>query len=303
VTAGPLEDLVAGQLGRERARALLGSLVVHPALVAPAARGVPRAVIAQALAIVLFDDFLGRVPDAAAYAEARLAAGRHLHLDHGAIGTVAGVPCGELAEGEGSVARFLAPLGYAPCPADDPSSRPVTGRPWRHPDLPAHVPQYLITVVHADRFPEPFRQAAARVVGSSRDPLTGLATVNLARLAAEGRLDHHHAESLLGELASCFQRHHATPALADYELVRAESEEMAWIATDGPALRHAAVRVDDLVSEGEAPPAGLVERSFRVGERSTETRMVPGPFLEVVSRHPLPDGSGPDLTLTPEACR
>ncbi len=103
--------------------------------------------------------------------------------------------------------------------------------------------------------------AAARVVGSSRDPLTGLAQVHLDRLAADGRLPRKAAESLLGELVAAFARHHATPTLSDYETVLAESEEMAWIATEGTTWHHAAVRAD----VDEAHPPALVERLLQGG--------------------------------------
>ena len=267
-----LPALVATQLGRARAAALVDGLVVHPTLLEPA-DDVSRAVLAQALAVVVLDDLLGRVPSAAAYAEGRWEAGERLHLDHGAVRTVVGVPCGELAPGAEAVARVLRPLGYAP---DD------TGGTWRHLDLPDDLPYYLVGELHADRFSEPFGGAAARVVGSSRDPLTGLAQVHLDRLAADGRLPRKAAESVLGELVAAFARHHATPTLSDYETVLAESEEMAWIATEGTTWHHAAVRAD----VDEAHPPALVERPFKVGERATETRTVPGSSFELVRRGP-----------------
>ena len=268
-----LPALVATQLGRARAAALVDGLVVHPTLLEPA-DDASRAVIAQALAVVLFDDLLGRVPSAAAYAETRWADGDRLHLDHAAVRTVVGVPCGELAPGREGVARILRPLGYAP---DD------TGAgTWRHLDLPDDIPHYLVGELHADDFSEPFTAAAARVVGSSRDPLTGLAQVHLDRLAADGRLPRNAAESLLGELVTAFARHHATPTLSDYETLLAESDEMAWIATEGTTWHHAAVRAD----VDEAQPPALVERSFKVGERATATRTVPGSSFELVRRGP-----------------
>jgi len=269
-----LPALVATQLGRARAAALVDGLVVHPTLLQPA-DDASRAVLAQALAVVLFDDLLGRVPSAAAYAEARWADGGRLHLDHGAVRTVVGVPCGELAPGAESVARLLRPLGYAP-------DETATAGAWRHLDLPDDIPHYLVGELPADDFSEPFTAAAARVVASSRDPLTGLAQVHLDRLAADGRLPRNAAESLLGELVAAFARHHATPTLSDFETLLAESEEMAWIATEGTTWHHAAVRAD----VDEAHPPALVERSFKVGERATEVRTVPGSSFELVRRGP-----------------
>ncbi|MEA2685349.1 MAG: hypothetical protein QOE93_544 [Actinomycetota bacterium] len=316
-----LHTLVASQLGAERASWLLDGLVLHRDLLVDG-DDVPRVVLAQALGIVLLDDLLHRVPSAAAYADDRRAQGARLHLDHGAVRTVTGLPCGELAEGQESLARFLRPLGYAePVATYDLARLRMTGRAWRHLDLPADVPQYFVSELHADRFSAEFREAAARVVRSSQDPLTGLALVHLQRLAADGHLPVHQAQSLLGELAACFARQHGVPSLADYETVRAESEEMAWIATEGTAFNHAADRVDDVMAVAEAERAAgrpikdevevsgsgrvrqtahraaMVERPFKVGERATETRTVPGSFFELITRHPLPDGSGPDLAF------
>ncbi|HEX7276109.1 MAG TPA: DUF1338 family protein, partial [Acidimicrobiales bacterium] len=278
-------------------------------------------VIAQALGIVLLHDLLGRVPSAAAYAEDRWAASGRLFLDHGAVRTVAGVACGELDGGQESLARVLRPLGYAHRETYDLSRLKMTGHSWCHLDLPADIPQYFVSELHADRFSEDFTAAAARVVGSSREPLTSLGVLNLDRLAADGHLPVDAAESLLGELATCFARQHATPGLADYERLLAESDEMAWIATEGTAFNHATDRVDDVVAVAEAERAAgrpikdkvevsasgrvvqtahravMVERRFRVGERSVETRTVPGSFFELITRHPLPDGSSPDLAF------
>ena len=266
-----LRSLVATQLGAERATAVVDGLVVHPSLLQTAGDDVPRAVVAQALAIVLLDDLLRRVPAAAAYAEERWADGDRLVLAHGAVHTVTGVASGELAPGRESVARVLRPLGYQPGPAGA----------WHHLDLPADIPRYLVDEVQADGFSERFTAAAARVVRSSRDPLTGLAQVHLDRLAADGHLPRPAAESLVGELVGCFARHHGPPTLDDYETVAAESDAMAWVATEGSTWHHAAVVVDDPVA---APPApATVERPFKVGERATVVRTVPGSYLELVT--------------------
>ncbi len=275
-----LAGLVATQLGESRASALVGGLVVHPSLLEESPHA-SRAVIAQAVAVVLFDDLLGRVPSAAAYAETRWAAGDRLPLDHAAVRTVTGVACGELRPGAEGVARVLRPLGY------DVPAAAGGGGAWRHLDLPADVPHYVVGELDVTRFSDGFTAAAARVVGSSRDPLTGLALVHLDRLAADGSLPRNAAESLLGELVACFARHHATPALADYETLLAESEEMAWIATEGTTWHHAAVVAAD--ADGDPPPTlppALVERRFKVGERATETRTVPGSAFELVRRGP-----------------
>lgn len=312
VTAGVLHELVAASLGGERAGWLIGALDLHPSLLA--AGEASRVVIAQALGMLLLDDLLGRVPSGAAYAKDRVAGGSTLHLDHGAVRTVTGVDCGELPEGQRSLTRALGALGYVHRETYDLSRLGMTGRSWCHLDLPADLPQYFVSELHADRFSAEFQAAAARVLGSSRDPLDGVA---LEPLAQQGWLAQSEAEALLPVLAGCFRRHHGPPALADYKMLLAESDEMAWIATEGAVFNHATDRVGDVVAVAEAERAAgrpikdsvevsgsgriiqtahraaMVEREFAEGE----VRTVPGSFFEFITRLPLPDGSGVDLAF------
>ncbi len=291
-----LRRLVASQLGDDRAGWLLDGLDVHPALLEPAADDdAPRAVVAQALGILLLDDLLDRVPTAAAYVEDRVDGGGRVHLDHGAVRTVAGVGCGGLAEGQDSVTRLLAPLGYRQRDTYDLGRLAMTGRSWCHQDLPADVPQYFVSELHADRFSEPFQAAARRVLASSRDPLTENGKGALALLSDRGTLHRPRAESLLGELVPCFGRQHGVPSLADYEWLLAESDEMAWIATEGTALDHAADRVASSDRVRQTAHRAVVDRTFRAEDGSRVTRPVPGSFFELISRLPPPDGSGIDL--------
>src|SRR5207237_4766410 len=60
------------------------------------------------------------------------------------------------------------------------------------------------------------------------------------------------AARLVPKLAACFDRHHAEPALADYELLLKESAEMAWISTEGNAFNHATDRVADVRAVADA---------------------------------------------------
>ena len=315
--------LVAAHLGPERAGELVGGLHVHPSLlVGPTDTGgaAPRAVVAQALGVLLLQDLLDRVPSAAAYAEDRLAAGGTLFLDHGAVRTVTGVDCGHLPPGQEALARVLVPLGYVHRFTYDLAALGMTGRSWCHQDLPAHVLQYFVSELHADRFSPAFQAAAARVLGSSADPLDDLAGAHLARLGARRELEPAQAEELLPVLVGCFSRHHADPDEADYEALLAESDEMAWIATEGTAFNHATDRVDDVMAVAAAERAvgrpvkdevevsgsgrilqtahraATVTRSFR-RDGAAVTRTVPGSFFELITRLPLPDGSGPDLAF------
>lgn len=323
MTGLALHALVAASLGDDRAGELLDATVLHPALrVPPGPDGaVPRAVVAQALGVLLMGELLHGVPSGAAYVRDRLAAGGRVFLDHGAVRTVRGVACGELAEGQESVTGVLAALGYAHRATYELSALRMTGRSWCHLDLPEDVPQYFVSELHADRFSEPFGEAAARVVGTSRDPLSDEARGDLAALGADGSLPLDRAAGLLPFLVACFGRQHDAPAVADYELLAAESAEMAWIATEGTVFNHAADRVPDVVAVAEderragrpvkdavevsesgrilqtAHRAATVERELRGGDGAPVLRQVPGSFFEFITRLPLPDGSGIDLAF------
>ncbi|MGQ0521089.1 MAG: 2-oxoadipate dioxygenase/decarboxylase family protein [Actinomycetota bacterium] len=320
MTAPALHVLVASALGDARARELLAGLELHPSLLAPAGGDVPRAVLAQALGIVLLDDLLARVPSGAAYVADRVAAGARVHLDHGAVRTVTGVGCGELPAGQAALVRILEPLGYAHRFTYDLARLGMTGRSWCHADLPADVPQYFVSELHADRFSPAFQAAAARVLATSVDPVPAEAGADLAELAARRALPEARARALLPTLVACFGRRHRDPAEADYEALAAESDEMAWIATEGTVCNHATDRVDDVVALAEAERAAgrpvkddvevsgsgrilqtahraaLVARTFTT-PAGTVTRTVPGSFFEFITRRPLPDGSGPDLAF------
>ena len=296
---GALRELVAPFMKRDW---LLPSLDLHPELVA--ADEVNRAVLAQALGILLLDDLLDRVPSGEAYALDCLSRGGTLFLDHGAVRTVTGVPSGELPEGQLSLTRALTALGYAHRETYDLTRLGMTGRSWCHQDYPEHVPQYFVSELHADRFSSDFQAAAGRVLSTSRDPLLGV------WLDDEPSL-------VLPALVGCFRRHHEAPSLDDYEILLAESAEMAWIATEGTVFNHATDRVADVVALAEAERAAgrpikdgvevsksgriiqtahraaLVERTFAGGE----VRTVPGSFYEFITRLPLPDGSGVDLAF------
>ncbi|MGH9222296.1 MAG: 2-oxoadipate dioxygenase/decarboxylase family protein [Acidimicrobiales bacterium] len=314
-----LTSLVAAHLGDDRAAWLVDNLELHPALAEPVTT---RAVVAQALGMLLLDDLLGRVPSGAAYSRDRAAAGYKIHLDHGAVRTVTGVDCGELPPGQESLTRALGALGYEHRYTYDLSKLKMTGRSWCHLDLPADVVQYFVSELHADRFSEPFQAVAAGVLSTSKDPITPDAARSLTQLAADRSLPYDEAEALLPVLVACFQRQHDLPSVPDYEALLAESDEMAWISTEGTSFNHATDRVDDVVALAEternagrpikdkvevsgsgriiqtAHRAAPVERTFRTGDNgSTETRTVPGSFFEFITRKPLPDGSGIDLAF------
>lgn len=321
IEGSALLALVASRLGDDRAGELLGGMELHPEVLVPAGPAVPRAVLAQALGAVLLDDVVARVPSAAAYVADRWAEGGTVFLDHGAVRTVEGVHCGDLPPGQEALARGLSALGYSQQFTYDLASLGMTGRSWCHADLPAAVPQYFVSELHAGRFSPSFQEAAARVVGSSVDPVTPEAQADLNRLSENGSLPMDRAVAVLAVLVACFARQHGDPAEDDYEALLAESAEMAWIATEGTVFNHATDRVPDVLAVAQAERAAgrpikdevevsgtgrilqtayraaLVERTFLRADGSTVRRQVPGSFFELITRRPKPDGSGPDLAF------
>ena len=119
-------------------------------------------------------------------------------------------------------------------------------------------------------------------------------------------------------LVRCFERLHLAPLVEDYELLRSESPEMAWIATEGTAFNHATDRVTAIeqVAASEcvagrpmkqtievsgsgrvrqtAHRATEVRRMLRTAEGAVVVRTVPGSFFEFIERAELP-GGGLDL--------
>lgn len=311
-----LPSLLRAVAGTRRAEALLATLElpVLPLERAPALPGrASRAEIAVALALLLFEDVATRVPMARAYVADLARAGRRLVLDHGALRTVA-AHCGALPGGHRAFARILEPLGYRVGGVYPLDKIGMTGHVYTHADLAESIPQYFVSELHPERFSPAFQAAVERVVGSSRDPLPPQALVRLEQLARDGSLELASAARLLPELVACFARQHAEPSLSDYELLARESEEMAWIATEGQAFNHATDRVDDVAAVAErqrrlgrpikpaletsrsgrviqtAFRAAEVERLFVAEDGSIVTRRVPGSFHEFITRLPLADG-------------
>jgi hypothetical protein len=113
---------------------------------------------------------------------------------------------------------------------------------------------------------------------------------------------------LLPVIVGAFGRHHDAPCVADYEVLLAESAEMAWLATEGNSFNHATARVPDVfkLSEDEqakgrpmkrevecsrsgrvfqtAYHADTVSREFIAAHGGIVTRAVPGSFYEFITR-------------------
>ncbi|MBK8978953.1 MAG: DUF1338 family protein [Planctomycetes bacterium] len=300
-------------IGARRTAHLLGAIALPEPLRRSPAERVSRAELSLALAMLLFEDLLVRVPMARAYLDETVRNGGQLVFDHGALRTVA-APCGALPPGDRAFARLLEPLGYAPRDVYPLPKLRMTGQAWTHVDLPEDVPQYFVSQLHPERFSVGFQEAVQRVVGDSVDPLGAIPLALLRDLARDRELDHGAARRLLPELASCFERQHARPRLRDYEILLDESPEMAWIATEGNAFNHATDRVDDVAAVAElqrrlgrpmkaslevsasgrviqtAFRAAEVDRLFIGDDGHVIVRRVPGSFHEFITRLRHPDG-------------
>lgn len=312
-----LGRLVAAAIGSEAAGEALATIWVPPSL-PPGEDGgpVPRALCAMALNGVLFHDLLQRVPTGAAYVADRRRAGERIVLDHGALRTIDldGGPVGALPGGCGAFTRILEPLGYRQAGLYPLERLGMTGRAFAHVDLPEAIPQFFVSELHVQRFSPAFQAVARRVFGNSRDPLGPEARAALDAFAAQGVCEEGMACAALRGLAAAFGRWHPLPSVEDYEALRRDSAEAAWISTEGAAFNHATARVPDVEAAAEEqrrlgrPVKDAVEVSasgrvrqtaFRAdpvlralsGPDGPVERQLPGSFFEFISRAPeTPDG-------------
>lgn len=320
MTQSNLQRILEAACGAEQAAELMQLMNVSPALLNADAENATRAEVAQALNMVLFAGILERVPTGMAYTRDVIEAGGKVVFDHGALRSVKW-PSGALPAGEIAFTRILGPLGYR-LNGEYPLDRiGMTGRSYAHADLPDDIAQYFLSELHPERFSPAFQQAVTRVLSSSVDPLGPDAVAMLAVLERDGALPLADAIRLVPQLAACFARHHAAPSEADYELLLAESAEMAWIATEGNAFNHATDRVADVNAVAEAQrrlgrpikdtvevsrsgrvlqtafKADPVEREF-VGENGIMVkRTVPGSFYEFITRDFVPPANGAPARL------
>ncbi|HKR89203.1 MAG TPA: DUF1338 family protein [Phenylobacterium sp.] len=307
-----LESLVCCALGAAAAREALDTLVLPEALRDNDGPTVSRAACAMALNAALFHGLLERAPTGAAYVDAVRADGGKILLDHGAIRTVTlpSGPTGALPAGHLAFARILGPLGYEVAGIYPLERLMMTGRGYRHRDLPQDVPQFFVSELHVERFSPAFQAVAEHVFGSTRDPLDETAVAALDQLAHEGACELELARKALPTLVAAFGRWHDVPSLLAYQALLAESPEAAWIATEGFAFNHATDRVADVDSLSEAQrrlgrpikpaversasgrvrqtafKADPVEREFHDGARTVH-RLVPGSFYEFITRELL----------------
>jgi hypothetical protein len=301
-----IEALVVATLGEDIARQTLDMLTIEPALLAESGDHVSRAAFAMAMNVCLFHDLLARVPSGDAYVADTLARGGTVLFDHGALRAIRFPegPTGALPGGEDAFTRIFLPLGFEMAALYPLERLRMTGRAYRHIDYPEAIPQFFMSELHVDRFDAEFGEAAARVFGTSRDPLDAAAKAVLARYATGEAVSLADAIAVLPTILSAFDRQHEPPAFDDYQLLLSRSNEAAWIATEGNAFNHATDRVANVAALAErlkaedrpmkekleisatgrvrqtAFRADSVERPFADGE----VRMVPGSFYEFISR-------------------
>ncbi len=318
-----LTRLLSATISAEAAADVLATLELDPALTDEVGDTVSRGVFAMAMNGVLFHDLMGRAPTGAAYVGDRKAAGEKVVFDHGALRTVrfAEGPTGALPGGIEAFTRIFEPLGYHQAGLYPLDRLKMTGRAYAHLDHPEGVPQFFLSELHVERFSPEFQAAAERVFGTSKDPLGAEAREALAAFAKEGRAPIELAEKALPQIVAAFAVTHDTPALADYQALKAESAEAAWISTEGASFNHATDRVVDVeaTAEGQrqlgravkdrievsgsgrvrqtAFRADHVDRTF-VGDDGGEVVLkVPGSFYEFIARDIDPATGRMDLAF------
>ena len=303
-----LTNLVEKVIGAEACAWVLELMTVPGSFATWEEEWVSRKELAQALNMVLFYDLLQRVPTGRQYTEEVAAKGGKVFHDHGALRTVRWAENGALPPGETAFTRILEPLGYKLNGTFPLDRIGMTGRSYAHIDAPDDIAQFFVSELHPGRFSPAFQQAVTRVLSSSQDPLSPKSQFLLHELARDGRIGFADAAAMLPELKACFGRQHAVPHLADYEIMLAESAEMAWIATEGNMFNHVTDRVDDLLRVTEeqkalqrpmkqsieisktgrikqtAFKADMVLRQFIGTDGELIEMMVPGSFYEFISR-------------------
>ncbi len=304
-----LKALLVGTLGSQVDEAI--DIMVVPDFTDTGPDAVSRAEFAFAMTVALHDNLLDRVPTAAAYAADCRAIGRRILLDHGALRTVAlagGGPTGAIPGGAAGFARILEPLGYARADTYPLDRLRMTGLAFCHRDYPEDIAQFFVSELHVDRFDDNFAQAARHVFDSTRDALDDAAHEALATFATQGQAPLDLAVRAMPAVVAAFDRHHALPALADYEVLKAASAEAAWIATEGNAFNHGTDRVDDVEEVADAQRwagramkdrveisgsgrvrqtayrADWVKRFFLDDDGAELALTVPGSFYEFIAR-------------------
>ena len=171
---GVLKQLLTNIIGADRAARLFQVLLIHPTIAADQRSQAPRAALAQALNMLLFEDLLGVLPAAENRTLDRcLNDNKTVMHDHGAVRTVALEGMGALPAGQEAITRIL--LSSRLCPQRRLSVRTSPHRPDRshaQVDYPEDIAQFFISELHPDRFSPEFQQAVQRVTSTSINPVT-----------------------------------------------------------------------------------------------------------------------------------
>ncbi len=285
-------------------------MYVHADLQSAVSTTVSRAELAQALNMALFHGLVQRVPAAQDYiASDVLGQQTRVVFDHGALRTVLW-PTGSLPAGEAAFTRVLRPLGFKLQGTYPLPQLKMTGRAYCHEDFPQDIAQFFLSELHPEQFSLPFQAAVSRVLTSTTDPLGAQDLADLQQLGRDHCLPLMQSLRLLPNLLACFERQHGLFALDDYELLLAESAEMAWISTEGHAFNHATDRVADVEAVASrqrqlgrpikdkvevsgsgrvrqtAFRAAMVQRHFLTPQGVVQ-REVPGSFYEFITRAAL----------------
>ena len=315
-TNSALHKTLTAVIGPERTDRLFQVLTIPKGILNETGDNLSRAGIAQALNMLLFEDLLTRVPSARTYVDRCLAQGKTLMHDHGAVRTVLLEGMGGLPAGQEAITRILRPLGYTLNGLYPLERLKMTGRSHAQADYPEEIAQFFLSELHPERFSPEFQSAVRRVTATSKDPITPQANSLLGKLESNGSLSVDESVQLLPVLSSVFERQHTEPTLADYDILLAESPEMAWISTEGNAFNHATDRVPDVDQLAEEQKAlgqpmkaavetsqsgrvrqtaflaAKVQRKFHTAEGALVSKEVNGSFYEFITRLPLPEEDG-----------
>lgn len=314
-----LQKILAALVGDDDAATLLRTLAVDPRLTGDGA--VSRAHLAQVLSMVLFGDLLKRVSSGRAYVEQTLADGGRVVFDHGALRTVAWPSNGTLPSGRAAIARVLEAFGYRQSAVYPLERLKMTGYSYTQSDFSESIAQYFVSEFHPERFSPDFQATVSRVVSRSIDPLPAALATRLEAVKDGAEVSLAEAAVLVRAAVACFARHHPEPSLGDYERLKSESAEMAWIATEGNAFNHATDRVADVFATAErerlagralkeqvevsatgrvkqtALIADKVQRGFVGADGKRIEMLVPGSFYEFITRECLPNSERLDLAF------
>ena len=311
-----LELILVAVLGDEKTAWLKNRVHIPEVLLTSEGQFVHRAVLAQSLNLVLLEDLLRRVPDGAAYVEDVHQRGDKIVYDHGAIRTVDCKSINGLPRGIMSFERILRPLGFFRAAAYPLKALQMTGFAYQHKDHPEQIGQFFVSEIYPERFSTIFREAVQRTFATAVDPLSLKAKTALRVLEQTQALAFEQCGDFIADVAQCFGCSHGPCLLDDYDTFKAESAEMAWIATEGQTFNHGTARVKDLeklaaeqramgrpikdaieVSRNQtvkqtAFKAQQVERNMKGPDSTLSLEQVPGSFFEFISRDIIVDDQG-----------